>query len=354
MTNCNNANWMTFYASTAECMAVCAAFPVGTDNDVSGNTVGCRTYHAGASPTNYTYHCPHASAYGGGGVCGSYCDAYCSMGQFKCNSNTGYNLMGTVALNSAAACNAICGAFPVGPSLYTDTDGATLACRLYHAKAVLIYNDPALHCPHASPTGGQACGTFCQAYCQAVNYSCAANTPQFTSNAACDDYCTNNLDPQYRGNWNDSAGDTVGCRIYHADAAKGLNDQVHCVHAGPSGDDVCGTWCENYCDLMAVACTGSNSPYNDDRATCMSKCTTFATSGKPGDAAGNTVQCRIYHAGVAGVSTTSADITAHCGHAGPDGANVCVNPAPATTGSTASGVVASALLVVAMILAVVF
>jgi len=102
----------------------------------------------------------------------------------------------------------------------------------------------------------------------------------------------------------------------------------------------------------------------------MTHCNGFSTAGYPGDAAGNTVQCRIYHAGVAGLDiTTNAGV--HCPHAGPTGGGVCVGAPPthpttataatgtgattgaaATTGkSGASTIAASIVLIVAMIAA---
>src|SRR5690349_9750910 len=42
--NCTADNNM--YPATAECMATCALFGVGTSADMAGNTLGCRLYHA--------------------------------------------------------------------------------------------------------------------------------------------------------------------------------------------------------------------------------------------------------------------------------------------------------------------
>src|SRR5262245_23814708 len=45
--NCKDANLM--YTDAATCEAVCAAFELGKAGDTSGNTVGCREYHAGVA-----------------------------------------------------------------------------------------------------------------------------------------------------------------------------------------------------------------------------------------------------------------------------------------------------------------
>jgi hypothetical protein len=63
---CTGANMQ--YASAMECMTMCAGFPVGTPSDTSGNTLGCRTYHAGAAVGDPATHCSHAGP-SGGGVC---------------------------------------------------------------------------------------------------------------------------------------------------------------------------------------------------------------------------------------------------------------------------------------------
>src|ERR1700759_3504939 len=59
--NCTGANAQ--YADMAQCMAACASFAVGTSTvtDMSGNTLGCRIYHAGSpSMMAATTHCPDA------------------------------------------------------------------------------------------------------------------------------------------------------------------------------------------------------------------------------------------------------------------------------------------------------
>ena len=72
-------------------------------------------------------------------------------------------------------------------------------------------------------------------------------------------------------------------------------------------DDYCTTWFAKDCNA-APQVTGPND-YADE-AACLSSCATFSTNGKPGDAGGNTVHCRIHHLGLAG---DPPDL--HCGHA---------------------------------------
>jgi Domain of unknown function (DUF4331) len=80
--------------------------------------------------------------------------------------------------------------------------------------------------------------------------------------------------------------------------------------------------CVTYCDAATTACTGVNQQYKDN-ADCLSYCNASNwPKGTDGEQAGNTVACRIYHAGVA-----KMDPGTHCGHAGPSGENVCGNVA---------------------------
>jgi len=270
--------------------------------------------------------------------------------------------MGAAALETYADCSSICSLYSTG-SIGNDVDLNTLACRIYHVQAAIETGNLAYHCPHSSPNGNGVCGTQCGAYCTQVIGACSSatlNTPQYASESACMQYCQNDMQTNFLGNWNDTAGDTVGCRVYHADNAQVTGSTAHCLHAGPSGDNVCGAWCTTYCDLVQQNCVGGNQQYASTSA-CMTACTGFSTSGNAGDVSGNTVQCRIYHAGVAG-NPVGTNAATHCPHAGPTGGGVCVGNAPtggasttgatgSTTGSSASSVVVSAFLVIAMIAA---
>ncbi|HWE28824.1 MAG TPA: hypothetical protein VHB97_12525 [Polyangia bacterium] len=153
-------------------------------------------------------------------------------------------------------------------------------------------------------------GPTCAAYCAKIEMNCTAGTDggghaQYTSANACNTYCTSAA-AWPAGKVGDVSGNTIGCRLYHAGAAAS-DPTTHCPHAGPTGGDMCGSWCDNYCQLMAKNCTGSNAVY--DMATCMTKCATIPTTGMPNDTSGNTVQCRIYHLGVA-----ATDPVTHCPH----------------------------------------
>jgi len=349
-TNCVGSQ---YYSNLAYCMSVCPSFPLGNDGDTSGNTVGCRTTHAllAANASINTQECLAASATGGN-VCGDYCEAYCNMSLTGCTIANGYPGMGFSGFQNMPNCMTLCSDYIVGDVL-VDQGNNTLACRLYHAQFALETSN-LVHCTHQSPNGGGVCGQPCDAYCNQVTKICPAlNASQYLTLSACSQYCLNDMNNR-QGNWNDTSGDTIGCRIYHSDNAQILNAAAHCAHAGPSGDNVCGSWCTVYCDLVQQNCIGSNTQYSSP-SVCMSTCATMNTNGNPGDVSGNTVQCRIYHAGVAG-NPVQTNAQLHCPHAGPTGGGVCGASNVVTTGTTgsASSVVVSVFSVIALIAALAF
>jgi len=300
----------------ASCNLTCSAFPLGTDADVGGNTLGCRIYHATAAPSNVSYHCPHAGP-SGGTVCGSICEAYCNISLAAC----------TTTANKFFADYPTCWKTCVN---YNSTGyyagatgtGANVECKLYHATAALA--DPTTHCPHCSPSGNGVCGSKCENYCYTMGVTCPV---QAAGASPCSGFCS--TIPV--GNITDVGGDTVDCRIYHANNANVTGDVTHCLHATPSGGGVCGSLCTVYCDLAQSVCTGSLALYNST-ATCMTACASLNSTGLPGDATGNTLQCRIYHIGAA---VALANATYHCPHGAVSSAT-CGGSSSSTTTTTSS------------------
>ena len=84
--------------------------------------------------------------------------------------------------------------------------------------------------------------------------------------------------------------------------------------ATPPAEDV--PTCAEYCDQVMSSCTEGTAQY-PDRDSCEASCLAFA-AGELDDASGNTIGCRIFHAGAAAV-----DAETHCAHAGPGGASTC-------------------------------
>jgi hypothetical protein len=150
--NCKNENAQ--YPSLESCMAVCATFPAGTETDTQGNTLGCRSYHAGAAQgttADATLHCPHAGP-AGVGLCGSNCEGYCNIMVTTC---PGEFSAGTS--ECLQKCDGLAGK---DSTAYTvaSTTGDTLQCRLYHASVGAESQQSALmHCPHAGITPTDFC-----------------------------------------------------------------------------------------------------------------------------------------------------------------------------------------------------
>ena len=145
MANCNNAGSdagvgaTEQYTTLKNCMNSCKAFPVGTSADTSGDTLGCRSYHAMAAKGDPKTHCPHAGP-GGGGLCGTNCQGYCQLAMLYCTSANMAKVYDTLA-----DCMAVCAATPddVPPSIAVQ-DGKHVACLLYHSQEAS--SDPPGHC----------------------------------------------------------------------------------------------------------------------------------------------------------------------------------------------------------------
>lgn len=140
--NCTAANLM--YANTNECMATCMRFTPGTVGQTSGNTLGCRLYHAGnaaGSQQNADTHCRHGGP-GGDGLCGSNCEGFCTIVLGSC---TGGNMQFG---GSMTTCMTECAAFNTSPIYVANATGNNFACRLYHATAAA--NAPGTHCSHVA------------------------------------------------------------------------------------------------------------------------------------------------------------------------------------------------------------
>jgi hypothetical protein len=152
MTNCTGANAQ--YTAMANCLGVCAGFPMGTLADMSGDTLGCRLYHggaAGASASAAALHCPHAGPTGGdkdpngtAGTCGEPCTAFCQVAAAVC---TGANQQFT----DMTTCMTACKSFHADANSYSTADTSTndMGCRFYHLSAAAAGGASATtHCPH--------------------------------------------------------------------------------------------------------------------------------------------------------------------------------------------------------------
>lgn len=307
------------YASMSACLSYCAesgVIPTGDVTDDQGNTIGCRQHfaqEAAISPASATLNCPFAGP-SGGDVCGDYCEVYCQLTQQNC---TGAQQL----YASAGECLTTCEGIST-KGLPGATGGDSIQCRIYHAGvAGADQVAPVLHCPHASKDGGGVCAAdlpdpTCSNYCNTITANCTGANIQYPDFQGCMDNCKGPAAfPQ--GQSSDTSGNTLGCRSYHAQIASG-DPATHCPHAGPGGANVCGGWCENYCHYALANCTGFNTLYNGQTA-CMNSCANFPDNGPDGAISGDSVQCRTYHATVAGIGSPAV----HCPHASKEGGGIC-------------------------------
>ena len=231
--NCTGDNALDF--GDATCKDACMTWTPGTQDDTTGDTIGCRIYHAGVAGTDEDaakIHCPHASP-DGGGVCvdakPTVCDAYCAMQEKNCTDENAIDF-------GDKSCADACGSWAEGAP--GDASGNTAHCRLYHASDPAA-NDPAVHCPHASPDGGGVCvdaePTVCETYCATQAKNCTGENAIDFGDKDCAEAC---------GSWaegteGDTSGNTTHCRLYHAGDPASKAPEVHCPHASPDGGGVC-------------------------------------------------------------------------------------------------------------------
>ena len=152
----------------------------------------------------------------------------------------------------------------------------------------------------------------CQRYCDLIVEGCVEGIRQYANREECLTTCA--LYPP--GEPGDEVGNSLSCRLYHAELALEEPDP-HCYHAGPSGGraDVCGSACENYCAIMLPTCPDEYA----GEAECLETCAGFPDPGPYSilESRSDTVACRIFHA-----TRATAD-DGHCGTASPDSAT-CV------------------------------
>jgi len=225
-----------------------------------------------------------------------------------------------------------------------DNDGNSVSCRIYAEDAVINenYADPIekeLACGSVGFHGDDNCGRPCENYCYFSQLNCMDGNKQYADTATCMTYCANMPDAP----WNEM-GDNVGCRLLNTFSA-GLNPPFlrgeQCANGGPSGNNKCGSWCDVYCGLAMNNCQDANALY-ENYTVCNETCQMFNVSGHVNDASGDSVECRIYHLGVAGTSPANAAI--HCPHGNAtsfDGMCGGAIPEPTTTGPTTGATTAA-------------
>lgn len=130
------------YSTVGPCLSVCENIPLGTKDDQTGNTVGCRTFYAiqaGEGTADQEAFC-HNAGPAGNGVCGGMCESFCAIQDKAC---TGDNKV----FDSILDCTNACMGWDMTTPYQSDVPEAdTYACRLKHLTYATI--DPDTHCSH--------------------------------------------------------------------------------------------------------------------------------------------------------------------------------------------------------------
>jgi hypothetical protein len=114
----------------------------------SGDTLGCRQYHAGAAAGDPVLHCLHAGPVGAG-VCGpGNCASWCAANLAVC---------GTMAYADMGACMTACGSWPDMSMPNLSLTDMQFNCRVYHLTAAAAAGGAAGHCPHTTVGGAGVC-----------------------------------------------------------------------------------------------------------------------------------------------------------------------------------------------------
>lgn len=176
----------------------------------------------------------------------------------------------------------------------------------------------------------------CPTYCTQIQANCTGANAQYPDMAHCIAAC--GTFTVGTSAVTDPAGNTLGCRIYHAGAPSMTMPATHCPHAGPGGDQltastpaICsgGDVCASFCALQVKACGSVEAPLPGNPtdstgnplfqyqnvANCMTACAGFdKTHPYSTMSAGNSLACRLLHATSAAISVTNAQ--AECRYTG--------------------------------------
>lgn len=163
----------------------------------------------------------------------------------------------------------------------------------------------------------------CPAYCELLGTICDADFFPYSGQEECLLTCTRTQWPL--ATLEDVSGNSVGCRMYHTIVAETEGRAIHCPHAGPSGGDVCGGWCVNYCDLFMSVCNGEVDEPFDSTDACLRACVLVNDGGIDAipNVTGDTIQCRI-NAAIRASASPPVSAIQHCPAARVATAEVCV------------------------------
>jgi len=356
------------YATSALCQAAAPgiggmAHQWGSVQGLNGagqNSLECRLYHAiNADSSGDASHCTHYALSGGPCTGKVTTDRahYCDTLMYNCgNSSDTY-----AQFADADECNATAAGYPnaMADDATTVNGGNNLGCREYHAQASAALGAGPTHCEHAGPSGAGVCGLRFQAWASILAAAPCSDTSVQMFIGAVGNATANLAVPPgnvagtlYSTTTGSVNANSQVCRIYHLGVASThyLGPTGHCSHGSIGGAGQCGVLVNNACDFISGICGyGANATYQyASQAACITGLTNSATNnvtvGPPGDAAGNTLECRFYHAAVAAsflptgsqgnTPGAAANVVTHCSHVlqiAPAGGCGYVAPVPAPT-----------------------
>jgi hypothetical protein len=227
---------------------------------------------------------------------------------------------------------------------------ASLGAVFFACNGVLGIHEASLEPPEGGAEAGSGDGgslvsyeLSCDSYCRVIAANCKPSSleddTEYLSPAVCSQLCAQYestptpLDP----NTEPTPGDTLNCRVWHANAAA-LGPHTHCPHSGPLGGNLCddsqlGGPCKAFCTLNLAVCTGDAAAY-PSMTDCLNACEAdagypgFPYQNMPGDpevrdlqTSGNTLNCRMYH--LENFLFTGEAL--HCSHTTQSGNGVCSN-----------------------------
>ena len=232
MQTCTGDNEQFF--SKNSCLGYCTSgdgLATGAQGEKTGATIACRMSALGSakSGVNTLENCRNAGP-SGNAQCGTWCENYCDSQERTCQGNN-------ALFADKAACMTGCSAYPDGGTVGS-TASDDVQCRIAHL--VFATSDASVHCAHASPSGSGVCVAqppTCQEYCATVVSACTGDNAAYADEATCMNTCSN-VEGWRPGNASDTSGNSIGCRLLHADAAES-DPAFHCPIAGPSGGQTC-------------------------------------------------------------------------------------------------------------------
>lgn len=149
------------------------------------------------------------------------CETYCNAVAASCTAAADAPYSGLTG-----DCLTVCNTRAAWPATGATANSNSLACRTTHAQLAANPGPPAVHCPHAGPTGGTVCGSYCANYCYLALRNCTGANQLFADDAACQTACAGLT---VGASANATTGNSVQCRINHLLAASAA-PATHCPH----------------------------------------------------------------------------------------------------------------------------